>query len=131
MLLMQGLVTALQGGEGAGKQRAALLLWQMLHVPAAVGTSAVVASQCASSDALVPGISWALHAESSAAAGVVQALVHDNHRWAYDFWQVISLANMCIGRQFTNMWDLVTRGMRCAVYAVQHELRLSVPDVMT
>ena len=82
MPVVQGLVTALQGGEGAGKQRAALLLWQMLHVPAAVGTSAVVASQCASSDALVPGISWALHAESSAAAGVVQALVHDNHRWA-------------------------------------------------
>ena len=78
---MQGLVAALQRGEDAGKQRVALLLWEMLHVPAAGSTNTVVASQCASSETLVPGISWALHAGSSAAAGVMQALVHDNHRY--------------------------------------------------
>ena len=121
MPLVQGLVTALQGGEGAGKQRAALLLWQMLHVPAAVGTSAVVASLCASSDALVPGISWALHAESSAAAGVVQALVHDNHRWAHDKPQTISLAaSICIGRRFIDVGS-GDKDLRCAACAVRHE----------
>ena len=121
MPLAQGLLTALQRGEGAGKQRAALLLWQMLHVPAAVGTSAVVASQCASSDALVPGISWALHAESSAAAGVVQALVHDNHRWAYDKPQTTSLAaKICTGRQFNNVGSH-DEDWSCAAYPVRHE----------
>ena len=76
-------MAALQKGEGAGKQRSALLLWEMLHMPAASAVNSSVAAQAAASDALVPGISWALHAGVSAAAGVVQALTHDNHRCAY------------------------------------------------
>ena len=77
---LQGLVAALQRGEDAGKQRAALLLWELLQAPGAGSTTAAVVSLCASSEGLVPGISWALHAGASAAAGVLQALVHDNHR---------------------------------------------------
>ena len=76
-------MAALQKGEGAGKQRSALLLWEMLHVPAASAVNLSIAAQAAASDALVPGISWALNASASAAAGVVQALTHDNHRCAY------------------------------------------------
>lgn len=77
---MQGLVAALQRGEDAGKQRAALLLWELLQVPGSGSTNTAVVSLCASSEGLVPGISWALHAGASAAAGVLHALVHDNHR---------------------------------------------------
>ena len=77
---MQGLVAALQRGEDAGKQRAALLLWELLQAPGSGGTNTGVVSLCAASEGLVPGISWALHAGASGAAGVMHALVHDNHR---------------------------------------------------
>ena len=80
-LLVQELLGALQRGNESGKQQAALLLWQLLNAASAASTNPALAAQCAASNDLVPGISWALHAQSWAAAGIVQALTYDDHRW--------------------------------------------------
>ncbi len=77
---MQELVAALQKGSSSGKQVAAVLLWQMLTVPATASTNPAVAGVCMASAGFLPGISWALHASSWAAAGLIQALTHEGHR---------------------------------------------------
>lgn len=80
-LLVQELLSALQRGNESGKQQTGLLLWRLLNAGATASTNPAVAAQCAASNDLVPGISWALHAQSWAAAGIVQALTYDGHRW--------------------------------------------------
>ena len=78
---MQELVAALHKGTPSGKHAAAVLLWQLLTVPASANMDPAMAGMCMSCEGLVPGLSWALHASSWAAAGLIQALTHDNHRW--------------------------------------------------
>ncbi|CAL8467717.1 g7255 [Coccomyxa elongata] len=78
--IVQELLSVLQRGNESGKQQTGLLLWRLLNAGATASTNPAVAAQCAASHDLVPGISWALHAQSWAAAGIVQALTYDGHR---------------------------------------------------
>lgn len=81
----------MQEGVAGGKQQAVLLLWRLLMAPAAppaqLSTNPAMAALCIEHDGLMRGISWALFADSWAAAGVLQALTHDSLRWvaAADF----------------------------------------------
>lgn len=113
-------MSALQRGSDFGKQQAGLLLWQLLNVAATASTNPAVAAQCAASDSLVPGISWALHAQSSAAAGIVQALTYDGHRWVTQNSQTClqgetqSRLFFCVPQQ--GEWECISR-QYCMLYS--------------
>jgi hypothetical protein len=73
-------VRALQQSSPAGKQHAALALWELLYVPASQSVSPHMATLVAGQDSLVPGLSWALDASCWAAAGLIQALTCEPHK---------------------------------------------------